>query len=83
MSQKSYLVYGPKACGKTRNANAIASALGLKNILDDWEPGMHAPAKDTLVLTNSEGPFAPFERRIMSYKDAMKRVRNEVAGGQQ
>ena len=40
---KSWLVYGPEGCGKTRNARAIANALGLTDILDDWQPGMQAP----------------------------------------
>lgn len=79
---KSYLVHGPMACGKTRNARAIADTLGLTEVLDDWQPGMPVPAFNTLVLTNSDGPFPPFKRRILSFDEAMQRVeaqRMEVA----
>lgn len=79
---KSHLVHGPMACGKTRNAQAIADALGLTGILDNWYPGMPAPLLNTLVLTNSSGPFDPFTRRILSYEEAMQLVeakRTEVA----
>ncbi|MDH1055276.1 hypothetical protein [Aquipseudomonas alcaligenes] len=68
---KSWLVYGPEGCGKTRNARAIANALGLTDILDDWQPGMQAPTTKTLVLTNSTGPFEPFCRRLLSFEQAM------------
>lgn len=76
---KSYLVYGPQACGKTRNARAIAKALDLKNIHDDWLPGDPVLARDTLYLTNSDGPYNPFERRLLSYAEAMQQVRQRGA----
>lgn len=71
---KSWLVHGPQACGKTRNARAIADALGLPEILDDWQPGMPVPTTKTLVLTNAEGPFPPFTRRVLSFEQAMSLV---------
>lgn len=71
---KSWLVHGPQACGKTRNARAIADALGLPEILDDWQPGMPVPTTKTLVLTNAEGPFQPFTRRVLSFEQAMSLV---------
>ena len=71
---KSWLVYGPKGCGKTTNAQAIAAALGLPDILDDWQPGMPVPTTKTLVLTNAEGPFQPFTRRVLSFEQAMSLV---------
>lgn len=71
---KSWLVYGPQACGKTRNARAIADALGLPDILDDWHPGMPVPTTKTLVLTNETGPFQPFTRRVLSFEQAMSLV---------
>lgn len=83
MSQRSYLVYGPAGCGKTRNAAAIAAALGLRKVLDNWEPGTPVPPTDTLVLTNHDGPLNPFGRRVMSYSDAIALVNARKNGGAQ
>lgn len=71
---KSWLVHGPQGCGKTSNAQAIAAALGLTEIVDDWHPGMKAPTTKALVLTNEPGPFAPFIRRVLSFDQAMSLV---------
>ena len=72
---KSWLVYGPKGCGKTRDSQAIADALGLTEIVDDWQPGDPAPITKALVLTNHLGPdFPPFYRRALSYEQAMSLV---------
>lgn len=78
---KSWLVYGPEGCGKTTNAQAIADALGLTDILDDWQPGMPVPTTKTLVLTNAEGSFPPFTRRVLSFEQAMSLVasKQEIA----
>lgn len=72
---KSWLVYGPEGCGKTKNAQAIADALGLTEIVDDWQPGDPAPITKALVLTNHLGPDHPsFYRRVLSYDQAMSLV---------
>lgn len=72
---KSWLVYGPEGCGKTKNAQAIAAALGLTEIVDDWQPGDPAPITKALVLTNHLGPdHMPFSRRVLSYDQAMSLV---------
>lgn len=72
---KSWLVYGPEGCGKTTNAQAIAAALGLTEIVDDWQPGDPAPITKALVLTNDLGPdFPPFYRRVLSFEQAMSLV---------
>ena len=63
---KSWIVYGPQGCGKTKNAQAIADALGLTEIVDDWQPGDPAPITKALVLTNHLGPdLPPFYRRAL------------------
>lgn len=76
--QKSHLVHGPQACGKTTNARAIAAVLGLSNILDDWHPGMPYPAEDTLVLTNHAADCITFIRSfkycVLTYEQAMQAV---------
>lgn len=55
------IVYGPMACGKTRNAQALAAHFGLKVIIDDWDPTRHVLTDGALHLTNApcEGYNAP------------------------
>lgn len=72
--QRSYLVHGPEECGKTRHARAIADALDLTHIVDDWTPGMPFPPLDALVLTNQAGEYGQFHERVLSYDQAMQRV---------
>jgi len=79
---KSWLVYGPERCGKTTNAQAIAAALGLTEIVDDWQPGDPVPVTKALVLTNDLGPdFPPFYRRALSYEQAMSLVAAKAKQG--
>lgn len=77
-AEKSWLVHGPQACGKSSNAQAIAKALGLIDIRDDWQPGMPVAITGGLYLTNSEGPFEPFTRRILPYETAMQIVEGNL-----
>lgn len=78
---KSWLVHGPEGCGKTKNAQAIAAALGLTEIVDDWQPGQPVPATKALVLTNHEGPHQPFTRRILTFAQAMQLVARHAQRG--
>lgn len=71
---KSWLVYGPEGCGKTRDSKAIADALGLTEIVDDWQPGEDVPITKALVLTNHPGPHYEFSRRELTYDQAMSLV---------
>jgi len=71
---KSWLVYGPEGCGKTTNAQAIANALGLTDILDNWHSGARVPTTKTLVLTTETPPFSQFIRRVLSFDQAMSLV---------
>lgn len=74
---KSWLVHGPEGCGKTRNARAIADALGLPDILDDWQPGMPWPTTKTLVLTNHSLP-ADAGVRVLTFEQAMALVASKT-----
>ncbi|GEM_PF-593228 len=79
---KSWLVYGPEGCGKTRDSQAIADALGLTEVVDDWQPGDPAPITKALVLTNHLGPdHPPFYRRALSYDQAMSLVAAKAQRG--
>lgn len=72
-STKSWIVYGPQACGKTRNAKAIANALKLNCIYDDWTPGQEAPMTDHLLLMQQR-PDDPMYRRVMSFDEAITHI---------
>ncbi|AVO56177.1 hypothetical protein C7A17_00135 [Ectopseudomonas mendocina] len=74
-------MHGPEGCGKTKNAQAIAAALGLTEIVDDWQPGQPVPATKALVLTNHEGPHQPFTRRILTFAQAMQLVARHAQRG--
>lgn len=79
MTTKSVLVYGPQGCGKTTKATVIAKALGLSKIHDNWEPGTPVDLLNTLVLTSNSKSHLPFQRRIMSFDQAMQVVHQQGA----
>ena len=68
--KKSVIVCGPQGCGKTRNKEAIANALGLSTIVDDWVPGMDIHAHNTLMLCNHQYPKLD-GYIVISYEAAM------------
>lgn len=75
---KTWYVHGPQGCGKTLNSQAIAAALGVSKVVDEWNPGdRHPPVTDHLVLCID--PPEGF-RRVMSFADAMKLVRAKHRG---
>ncbi|WP_445677439.1 AAA family ATPase [Pseudomonas putida] len=76
---RSCLVHGPAGCGKTTNAPAIAKALGLSQILDNWDAGAPVPLLDTLVLTNADNPAWYFDGRVMTFDQAMQITRQQEA----
>lgn len=70
---KSWIIYGSKGCGKTRNAQALANMLGLNFIRDNWTPRQETPATDHLFLTQ-ERPIDHMYRRVMSFDEAIRRL---------
>lgn len=76
---RSYIVHGPTGCGKTRNAERIAAALGLSKVQDNWTPtGQVFEPFDTLYLTASNGPWPDQARHVLSFSEAMGRVPDAV-----
>ena len=65
------IVFGPMACGKTRNKEAIAKALKLTKIVDDGYP-VKTIKDDTLYLTCDRPTVLPY----MTFYQAMSLVRN-------
>lgn len=76
---RSYIVHGPTGCGKTRNAERMAAALGLTKVQDNWSPmdQVFEPF-DILYLTASEGPWPDQARHVLSFAEAMGRVPDAV-----
>ena len=66
----SVVIFGPAACGKTRNAKLIAEHLGLPYIHDGGPEG--APAKGALILSNVEEPGA------LDYFDVMREIKETL-----
>ncbi len=76
---RSHIVHGPTGCGKTRNAERIAAALGLSKVQDNWTPtGQVFEPFDTLYLTASNGPWPDQARHVLSFSEAMGRVPDAV-----
>lgn len=74
--QKSWIVYGPQGCGKTRNAKTIAKSLGLSHIRDDWNGKFASFARtNTLHITNDLPEWAKDNRRVLTYTEAMTRAK--------
>lgn len=71
---KSWIVYGPQGCGKSRNARALANALKLNFIRDDWRPDQTPPITDHLILTQERPDDDTYQRRVMSFDEAMKLI---------
>jgi len=76
---RSCIVHGPVGCGKSTNAQAIAKALGLSHILDNWAAGAPVPLLDTLVLTSADNPAWYFNGRVLSFDQAIQLVAHEKA----
>lgn len=53
---KPIVVYGPQACGKTRNTKAIAEHVKRPVVIDDYSYGHPLPA-GCVAFTNEEPPW--------------------------
>lgn len=76
---RSCIVHGPAGCGKSTHAQAIAKALGLSQIHDNWAAGAPVPMLDTLVLTDADNPAWYFKGRVLTFDQAMQLVAHENA----
>lgn len=77
--RRSVLVQGPEGCGKTRDSKAIAAALGLTDIRDDWNPELPIKSWNTLYLTNPDHTHKRFSGYTITYDQAMELVRRHAA----
>lgn len=75
MPPRSVIVYGPQACGKTRNAERLRKGFGMDRVIDDWRVGDIIPQRGALVLTNDPASMSahdPFD--FYTFDDAMEQV---------
>lgn len=66
----STIVHGPQACGKTRNAKALAAHFGCTSIVDDWNGRSPLPA-NALALTH-ELPEGATGSLVLGFDEACR-----------
>jgi predicted ATPase len=75
-TQKSYIVHGPQGSGKSLHAKAIAKALGLSKIKDEWDGTQRSwKPTNTLYLIQEVPRWVPKDaRRVLSIDEAKKLI---------
>lgn len=73
-TNKSVIVYGPHNCGKTNNAERIATYLGLPQIVDDWTADHPTEKEGHLYLTNCHVGLLPSRMHLLSFGDVMAQM---------
>ncbi len=84
----SIIIYGPQGCGKTRHAEILRKHYNMAEVVDDgsdpypMSPKQQAEFKNGKVLfltdVNAEiRGYSTHNRRVISYQEAMKEVKNE------
>lgn len=82
------IISGPQAIGKTRNAERIAGAYGMKDVVDDWMPGdkivpgcLHLTYAPEASLDREKMELiAGFPLRVTNYEVAMQMVEIDEEG---
>lgn len=79
----SIVLYGPRGCGKTSNAPAIAEAYGLTKIVEGEDLAYLPRARRKLspvgVLLICEEPLEYSSFRKVSFEEAMRYVQREIS----
>jgi hypothetical protein len=71
----SVIVTGPKACGKTRSAEALRRHFGLVDVVDDWDGRSAVPMAGTLILTNCPAPACAIPSlRLVEFDQAVAEI---------
>jgi len=83
----SIIIHGPQGCGKTRSTKLLREHYGMNEVVDDGSDPYPLSQKQieefkagkTLFLTNIDPVSRGYNlhnRRVISYRDAMKEIRN-------
>lgn len=80
--EKSWIVYGPQVGGRTPERYAIAKALGLRFIADEWDGREDTfYLRNTLHLAHELPAWARNNRRVLSIGMALAKVRDSLPEG--
>jgi hypothetical protein len=80
--EESWIVYGPQGSGKTLHRHAIAKALGLRFIVDEWDEREDTfEPLNTLHLAHQLPAWARNNRRVLSIGMALAKVRDSLPEG--
>lgn len=72
MPKASILIYGPRGCGKSTNAQALADFYGLTAVLDEVTRQTEMPLEDTLLLAERVPAHTPEWMRTIPFTVAIK-----------
>lgn len=72
---RSIVIYGPKGCGKTQNAEALRKTYGMRTTHDsaDMPFGGKAPMNNALILTEEPDGWSDF--KTIPYATAIAKAR--------
>lgn len=72
------VVYGPKACGKTRNKHKLAKHFGCRDIMDDPTPaGLAKPIErtnKTLILVSFLPQLDRAKYEVFDFQEVMRGI---------
>ena len=72
MSKNSILIYGPRGCGKSTNARALADFYGLPFVRDEVVGHTELPLEDTLLLAERVPAHMPTWMQAIPFTVAIK-----------
>lgn len=74
----SVIVFGPQACGKTRNAEKLKQHFGLDRVIEheDYPPNQLLPTTGALILTNRTPPPELPDFIVVEFDAAMSQLAN-------
>jgi RecA/RadA recombinase len=79
MSNRSIVIYGPRACGKTTHADQLRAHFDLETTVDDWDGVSAYPREGALVLTSNPDAQVRAGNESMHFGAAMRALNNEAA----
>jgi tRNA A37 N6-isopentenylltransferase MiaA len=79
MSNRSIVIYGPRACGKTTHADQLRAHFDLETTVDNWDGVSAYPREGALVLTSNPDAQMHAGNASMHFGAAVRALNNEAA----